>query len=553
MNALMKTLILASAMLAIASVSQAQTPLGEAAKLIENERFEQATAAIRTILAKEPTNGDAWFLLGENYFYNEKLDSADAAYKKGMEVNPLMPLNAVGIAKVLQATGKQAEAKAAFDAAIAKAIDKSSKTAKPVQASVYREAAEGLIYGPVKDPATALTYIEKAILLDAAESENYIVKGDALFEANPRDASEPMANFKKAADMKATSAKPVAKKGFVYYRAKNYDASISEYDKAASIDPLYAPTFRGRAEAWFMKRDFTKAKADYDTYLQLNKGNVSASVRYAQFLFLVQNYKESMDLIQKLEASGVDNNVLTRLKGYSMVELGDTVNAVPTLEAYFAKQPQDQVVSTDLQYYGRAISLLGNDSLAGEKLLAAAALPNADPELYMEAGSFFQKAKMFNKAVVAYQGKTQSSKVAVNDWYYLGGAAIKAKEFQVADDAWTQYIAKQPNVYQGYMGRARANVGLDPDKKTWQARPFFEDVIRKMKPEEMTRSPSDVEEAYFYLAFLNYYSTNDKAAAKCWFEKVKAINAGTPNTKVANDMLLSKELKDVASSTCELP
>lgn len=552
MNATMKTLILASAMLAVSSVSQAQTPLGEAAKLIENERFEQATAAIRTILSKEPTNGEAWFLLGENYFHNEKLDSANAAYKKGVEVNPLMPLNAVGLGKVFQATGKQVEAKAAFEAAIAKAIDKSSKTAKPMQASVYRESAEGLVYGPVKDPATALTYIEKAIVLDPAEPENYIVKGDALFEANPRDASEPMANFKKAADMKATSAKPVAKKGFVYYRAKNYDASISEYDKAASIDPLYAPTFRGRAEAWFMKRDFTKAKADYDNYLQLNKGNVSASVRYAQFLFLVQNYKESMDLIQKLEASGVDNNVLTRIKGYSMVELGDTVNAVPTLEAYFAKQPQDQVVSTDLKYYGRAVALMGNDSLAGEKLLAAAAMPNADPELFMEAGSFFQKAKMFNKAVVAYQGKTRSSKVAVNDWYYLGGAANKAKEFQVADDAWTQYIAKQPNVYQGYLGRARANVGLDPDKTTWQARPFFEDVIRKMKPEEMTKSLSDLEEAYFYLAFYNYYSTKDLPAAKCWFEKVKAVNAGTANTKVANDMLLSKELKDVKPAACEL-
>lgn len=551
MNETMKTLILAG-LLAVSAVSQAQTPMADAAKLIDNERFEQATSALQGILAKEPTNGEAWFLLGENYFYSEKFDSADVAYRKGVQVNPSMPLNAVGVGKVLQAKGKNAEAKAAFDAAIAKAIDKASKTAKPMQSSVYRESAEGLIYGPVKDPATALAYIEKAITLDPAEAENFIVKGDALFEANPRDASEPMANFKKAADMKATSAKPVAKKGFVYYRAKNYDASISEYDKAASIDASYAPTFRGRAESWFMKRDFTKAKADYDTYLKLNKGNLSASIRYAQFLFLVQNYKESLDLIQKLEASGVQNNVLTRLKGYSMVELGDKVNAVPTLDAYFAKQPKDQLVSSDLQYYGRAVALLGNDSLAGEKLLAAAAMPNADPELYMEAGSFFQKAKMFDKAVIAYQGKTRSTKVAVNDWYYLGGAANKAKQYQVADEAWTKYIEKQPNIYQGYLGRARANVGLDPDKKTWQARPYFEDVIRKMKPEEMTKSPSDLEEAYFYLGFYHFYSTKDLASAKCFFEKVKTVNAGTSNTKVANDMLLSKELKDVKAAVCDL-
>ena len=36
------------------------------------------------------------------------------------------------------------------------------------------------------------------------------------------------------------------------------------------------------------------------------------------------------------------------------------------------------------------------------------------------------------------------------------------------------------------------------------------------------------------------------------FEKVKANNAGTANTKIAADMLLSKDLKDVKAGTCDL-
>lgn len=301
-----------------------------------------------------------------------------------------------------------------------------------------------------------------------------------------------------------------------------------------------------------MDRKYDLATADYDKYLELNKGDKDAMVRYAQFLFLVKKYQESLTMIQQLEGSGVKNIVLTRIKGYDMVELGDTVNAVPTLESYFAEQPQEKVLSTDLQYYGRAIALLGNDSLAGEKLMAAAAMLKADPELYSEAGSFFQKARMFDKATLAYQAKVNSPKVVTNDWYYLGGAANKAKQFTVADEAWTKYAEKQPNIYQGYLGRARANVGMDPDKKTWQARPFYEDVIRKMKPEDVTKARVDAEEAYFYLGFYHFYSTKDLASAKCWFEKVKALNAGTNNTKVSNDMLLSKELKDVKAATCEI-
>lgn len=362
-----------------------------------------------------------------------------------------------------------------------------------------------------------------------------------------------MALYKKASDLRTTSAKPVARRGLVYHRARNFDAAIAEYDKAIGIEPGFAPAYRGRAEAYFGKRDFAKAKADYDEYLKLNSGSQSAMVRYAQFLYLVQDYKQSLDLIGKLQAAGVDNNTLLRIKGYDQVELKDSANAMATLDAYFAKQPQEKVVPSDLQYYGRAVALMGNDSLAGEKIMAAAAMPNADPDLYLEAGSYFQKAKLFDSAVLAYQAKTNSSKVVVNDWYYLGGAAQKAEQYEVADMAWTKYTERQQNIYQGYLGRARANVGLDPEKTTWQARPFFEEALRKMKPEDIAgKAAKDAEEAMFYLAFYHFYGSKDLPAAKCWFQKVKELNTGTERTKQSSDMLLSKELKDQPAATCEL-
>lgn len=524
----------------------------EAIALTESERFERASTILRGLLQTNASDGEAWFYLGENYFENDREDSAAYCYNKGVEVNPRQPLNYAGQGKVLWAKGQRDQAVARFTEAITISTDKANKFPKKLQAQTQREVAEGYASGNEKDWTKAMAAVDAAIALDATDPEAYILKGDIMWGQNPTDASGPIALFKKASDLRTTSAKPVSRRGLVYHRAKNYDAAIAEYDKAIAIEPGFAPAFRGRAESYFGKRDFQKAKADYDEYLKLNSGSQSAMVRYAQFLYLVQDYKPSLDLISKLQTAGVDNNTLMRIKGYNQVELKDSLNAMATLDAYFAKQPQEKVIPSDLQYYGRAVALTGNDSLAGEKIMAAAAMPNADPELYMEAGSYFQKAKMFGRAVAAYQAKTNSTKVAVNDWYYLGGAANKAGEYAVADMAWTKYIEKQPNIYQGYLGRARANVGLDPEKKTWQAKPFFEDALRKMKPEEMTKSPKDTEEAMFYLGFYNFYSTKDLPAAKCWFEKVKAVNAGTPNTKVANDMLLSKELKDVAPATCEL-
>lgn len=527
--------------------------IAEGIALTESERFEKAAATFRSLLTASPTDGEAWFYLGENYFENEREDSAAFCYNKGVEVNPRQPLNHAGQGKVLWVKGQQAEAIAKFDEAIAIATDKANKYPKKLQAQTQREVAEGYSSGNTKDLAKAMAAVDAAIALDPTDPEALILKGDILWGQNPTDASQPISFYKKASDLRTTSAKPVSRRGLVYRRAQNYDAAIAEYDKAIGIEPGFAPAYRGRAEAYFGKRDFQKAKADYDEYLKLNSGSQSAMVRYAQFLYLVQEYKQSLDLIGKLEQTGVDNNTLLRIKGYDQVELKDSLNAMATMDAYFAKQPQEKVVPSDLQYYGRAVALLGNDSLAGEKIMAAAAMPNADPDLYMEAGSYFQKAKRFDRAVAAYQAKTNSSKVAVNDWYYLGSAAQRAGEYEVADMAWTKYIEKQPTIYQGHLGRARAQVGMDPEKTTWQAKPFFEDALRNMKPEDIAgKAARDAEEAMFYLAFYHFYGSKDLPAAKCWFEKVKALNTGTERTKQSTDMLLSKELKDVPAATCEL-
>lgn len=532
--------------------AQAQT-VAEAIALTESERFEKAGTTLRSLLAASPTDGEAWFYLGENYFENDREDSAAYCYNKGVEVNPRQPLNYAGQGKVLWVKGQRDQAAAKFTEAIGIAMDKANKFTKKLQAQTQREVAEGYASGNSKDLAKAMAAVDAAIALDATDPEAFILKGDIMWEQNPTDASQPVALYKKASDLRTTSAKPVARRGLVYHRARNFDAAIAEYDKAIGIEPGFAPAYRGRAEAYFGKRDFAKAKADYDEYLKLNSGSQSAMVRYAQFLYLVQDYKQSLDLIAKLQAAGVDNNTLLRIKGYDQVELKDSANAMATLDAYFAKQPQEKVVPSDLQYYGRAVALMGNDSLAGEKIMAAAAMPNADPDLYLEAGSYFQKAKLFDRAVLAYQAKTNSSKVVVNDWYYLGGAAQKAEQYEVADVAWTKYTERQQNIYQGYLGRARANVGLDPEKTTWQARPFFEDALRRMKPEDIAgKAAKDAEEAMFYLAFYHYYGSKDLPAAKCWFQKVKELNTGTERTKQSSDMLLSKELKDVPAATCEL-
>ena len=576
--------------------------LPEAIKLTDNEQFENATSAFKRIVESSPNSGEAWFYLGENYFAEDRSDSAEAAYRRGIEVNPSYALNYAGLGKVLHGQGKANEAQTQFAKATEIAELKTNKYSKAQVAATYREEAEGLMAGQAPDYTAALVLIQKAIDLYPKDPETYILKGDALFERNPRDGSAPLENYKMAMQLDPMNAKPVARKAFMYYRAKNFPSSIEEYTNAVTLDPGFAPAYSGRAEAYFMARDFDKANADMQKYLQLNSGSTSARVRNAQFLFLVKKYDQSLSEIQALENEGVKNIVLKRLKAFDLTEKGDFAAADSTMKEYFAQQPADKVISLDYEYQGKiyqglakdllknpAITIDSNgtaqvngkvakyagtkknadgssqvsftltpyDSLAAEMYLKAARMDQAKDYLFVEAAKAFTDAKAYGKAVSAMREKISGEKPEVNDWYYLGAMANRAKQYQTADSAWAEYIVKQPNIYQGYLYRARAQAGMDTaDVKSWTAKPYYEEVIRKMKPEEQDGHKADLEEAYNYMGLYYLYNTADmdRAKAKCWFEKASALGAGTSITQQVNDTFLKmKELKNIEPSDCELP
>lgn len=590
-------LTIGSACIALGTFAQ----LPEAIKLTDNEQFEKATAAFKRIVESSPSSGEAWFYLGENYFAEDRSDSAEAAYQRGIEVNPSYALNYAGLGKVLHEQGKANEAQAQFTKATETAELKANKYSKAQIAATYREEAEGLLAGQSPDFTAALALIQKAIDLNPKDPEVYILKGDALFERNPRDGSAPLENYKMAMQLDPMNAKPVARKAFMYYRAKNFSSSIDEYTNAITLDLGFAPAYSGRAEAYFMARDFDKANADMQKYLQLNSGSTSARVRNAQFLFLVKKYDQSLSEIQTLEDEGVKNIVLKRLKAFDLTEKGDFATADATMKDYFADQSADKVISLDYEYQGKIYQGLakdlvknppitivdgtaqvnGNaakyvgtkknpdgssevsfkitpyDSLAAEMYLKAARMDQAKDYLFLEAAKAFTDAKAYGKAVSAMREKISGGKPEVNDWYYLGAMANRAKLYQTSDSAWAEYIAKQPNIYQGYLYRARAQAGMDTaDEKLWSAKPYYEEVIRKMKPEEQDAHKADLEEAYNYMGLYYLYNTADmdRAKAKCWFEKVSALGAGTSITQQVNDTFLKmKELKGVEPSECELP
>jgi tetratricopeptide (TPR) repeat protein len=274
---------------------------------------------------------------------------------------------------------------------------------------------------------------------------------------------------------------------------------------------------------------------------------------------------ESLHEIATLQAGGMRDPVLKRFEAYALYEQGDAGNAQEKMEELQEMIPQEQLTSMDLEYMGKIYHTLAGtdtaeagpaenyDSLAAEMYLKAARMDRSKDQLFIEAVKIYAKAKMHDKAIAAVREKMAiTGKVEANDWYYLGTSALKTKRWQLADSAWTKYIERQPAIHNGYLGRARANSGMDSLKTSWQAKPFYEEVVRKIKPEDQTKHKVDLEEAYFYLGFYYYTKEKDMGMASCFFQKMKDLNAGTSNTKTGTDMLLQKEIRDVTPKDCSV-
>lgn len=59
-------------------------------------------------------------------------------------------------------------------------------------------------------------------------------------------------------------------RGMVYLRIKQYDMAVSEFTKAAEINPTYTEAYGGRGNAYCRKGEYDQAISDYTTVIKID-------------------------------------------------------------------------------------------------------------------------------------------------------------------------------------------------------------------------------------------------------------------------------------------
>ena len=525
---LTKSLIISSLIISAPAFSQT---LADAIKKTTNEQFEKAATDFQKLIAAQPNNGEIYFYYGENFFKDDNFEQANAQYKKGSEVNATNPLPYVGLGKVQWYQNKTAEGKANFYKAITLAGGKN--------ATVLLKIAEAYINGQTKDFAEATKLLDQAQKLEPKNPEVFLLKGDAALEQS-NDGSTAIKNYEEAAKLDPKSVTAILRIGKLWNRAKNYTSALDYYKKASLIDSSFAPAYREMAEIYQRAGQFNNAVAKYKRFLEINN-DCEARGRYAGFLLEAKHYAESIEAAKEALKCNPNNVYLYRFLAYDYYENNpaDYVTGLEHSNTFFAKATSEtHIIPKDYEYHAKLLSKNGQDSLAIIDYQKAMQL---DPEVDMSAdiANAYMKMKKYDEAAAIYEKKVSSNKAGINDYFGLSRAYYYSKDFIKADSAAFQMVRLQPDMVYGYLWRAKANVQQDPKNERWQAKPFYEQFIEKVKPAEIERNKKDLIDAYTYLG-VHYMTNKDFKTAKTYFQKVLDLD---PNNQNGLKFMASPEAK----------
>ncbi len=549
----MKKSFVLAAICLVASVFQSTAQSREeAVKKTLNERYESAEADLKDLIAREPANGDNYFAAGDNYLYwGERMEDAEAMYRKGMEVAPTNPLNYAGLGRVGWFRKETAMANTQFAKAEEIMNAKGNKIDKNVKQLTYLKMAEVMLQSETKNLEKAILYINSALPLNDKNPEVHIQLGDYYSERDGMNLSNAIMEYNKALEVDPKYTRAILRKGVLYVKVKNYDEGLNYYNEAIALDPTFAPAYREKAELLYKAQRYPAAIEAYAKYLELNN-NCRVQQRYASFVFLAKDYKRAVTELESALPCNPDNAFMYRLLGYSYYETGDFAKGIENMDKFFAiatAKGKPTIVGSDYAYKGKLLSKSGQDSLAVDVLKMAVEKDSEYIDGYTDVAAIYFKQKKYAEAANYYQLKVdKSAEPQPLDFYYLGQARYYNKEYMLSDDAFSKATAKYPDA-NFWRGRCNNKMEVNPDEPVGLAKPFHEMFIKAIgaDPKKIEANKKNLTEAYSYLGIFYGKQKNYDCSKSAWL-KVLELD---PLNKVGNDVMLDENIKN-ALGTCVL-
>ncbi len=520
--------------------------LADAKKAIDAEQYQKAKAMLKNLTVTQAKNNDEnFFYLGWTYLQQDYVDSAKAAFTKGIAVDPKSALNYAGLGVVAHlnkdAAGESSNFKQVADLT-------SKKDSKP-----YIYMGEGLLMPlpgskvvNTADADAAIAALKKATLANPKDAEAALALGNAY--RSQRNTSEAYNYYTTALGLDPKSPAANVAQGVLWSNAHNFEDAVKQFQAAIAIDPNYGPAYREWAEtdlSWALdskavaSEKINEGVANYKKYMSLTDESDETLMRYADFLVSAGKYEELQQVASTLAKHAGSNIRVYRYLGYAAYENKDYTNGLTAINTWFSKAEPTRILPRDYYYLGRLQIASGKDTVAGiGNLKKAADLDSTLAEdAYTDITNVYKKKNEYLNIANSYydiankvhNSSSPTNRVYAGIYYYYAVAYNKTKDSTLLDKRDTSlaiaakaYTTPPADIYLYRARIADLKDNKDLTKMAGLAKPYYEKYIEALT----AKQPTDVKtkryfaEAYAYMG--NYYLYHDKDDAKALDAYTKA-------------------------------
>lgn len=540
-------LTLGVALFASAITVQAQD-INQAKRAIDAEQYESAKSLLKSIIKEKPSNGEAFFTLGNVYLTQKVQDSAKLYFQNGLSASDKGLLNNIGLGQMDLDANNSAAAQAKF-ALVTKEMRK-----KDFQEYIY--IGRAYINAEKPDYKSAIDILNKAVAINSSDAQLQLTLGDAYYGNGKQN--EAYVAYRNAFQADNTLLRAKMQLGVLLKGAKSYDEALKAYNEVIAINPNYGPVYRELAETYYKiarnkpsqaAANYKTAMGYYDKYMSLTDYSIHSRMRRADFMILVEDYVALEVEANKMIELDKVNPRIYRYLGYAAYKNGNVDVAIKSLEN-FINSPGNKAIALDYLYLG--LTKIKKGTSADGSSIEAAALqaglvdikkaiemePLAVQDLSEVGKNMFSK-KLYSEAAALFEfgANTKESTTFLDDNIYYGLAHYYANVYKAKDAkvdtvaleksivAFNKVLEASPSYLEAYLYLARTNRLLDKDDAMVKN---YEDYVAKTMEAGAEEVAKDAVKAKIIESYNNIaasYANTDKAKAIEYFNKTLALDA----------------------------
>jgi lipopolysaccharide biosynthesis regulator YciM len=549
------------AMLCVANGAMAQS-VEDGLKDLYYGKYETAKQDFDKVIAAKPTEDKAYYYQGIAQLGLNDQAGAAATFQKGLQAVPTSALLQVGLGRLDLLKGDAAAAKTKFEAASTATQGRDGDVARAI-ADASAEIAGG-------DRGYALSVMEKLLNNEGrkkkeqytAKAVDYIELGDAYRQLGGENGGKAITTYDKALELEPNRAEAVMKQGLVNYNAKLLQDAVNDFTKATNMDPQYAPAFYELyqfyitpTKAQFSLENAAKYLEQYMAVVGEGAGKLENEYNLAAISFYKKDYDAAISKAKTVLPTATEGykGKFTRLLTDAYLQKGDTATGKQIIADYVKTVGDSKLGPLDYKLLSAIYQTKGkdsaetalNDSLAAmylEKFALADTTKDAEKyrnvaETFKNMRDFKRAAQWYGKLVTDFTDEQNPGKI--QDYFFKGTWEIYAREYEMADSTFAQFVAKYPTQEAlGTYWRGRANMAKDSDAKLGLALPHFQKFF-EIKGEEKVNKPALLMFAYQYL-MIYYYNKEDITSMQTWMDKVIALDPNNATVKAIQENLANR-------------